>query len=294
MEMEMNDVRSIQIRGLSIHVEMEGEPHLPTIIFLHGFTGSTATWREVLEQFKGSYKTIAIDLTGHGKTTIPENPERYSMEEQIEDLNELIDELSIQSFYLVGYSMGGRIALGYTIKYPERVRALILESASPGLKEQVEREQRRIADALLAKKIIENGIPSFVDKWENIPLFESQKSLPEKKREEVRTERLQQSAIGLANSLLGIGTGSQKSYWDSLQKLKEPVYLITGELDSKFVGIAREMKNLVEKCRHSVVPNVGHAIHVENPRIFATMIKDYLHQLKEEENDTSMGNNPYI
>lgn len=292
--MEMNDVRSIQIRGLSIHVEMEGEPHLPTIIFLHGFTGSTATWREVLEQFKGSYKTIAIDLTGHGKTTIPENPERYSMEEQIEDLNELIDELSIQSFYLVGYSMGGRIALGYTIKYPERVRALILESASPGLKEQVEREQRRIADALLAKKIIENGIPSFVDKWENIPLFESQKSLPEKKREEVRTERLQQSAIGLANSLLGIGTGSQKSYWDSLQKLKEPVYLITGELDSKFVGIAREMKNLVEKCRHSVVPNVGHAIHVENPRIFATMIKDYLHQLKEEENDTSMGNNPYI
>lgn len=290
----MNKERSIQIRELSIHVDMEGEPHLPTIVFLHGFTGSTATWREVREQFSGSYRTVAIDLTGHGKTTSPENPVRYSMEEQIEDLNKLIEQLSIQSFYLVGYSMGGRIALGYTIKYPERVRALVLESASPGLKEEVEREQRRNADALLAKKIIENGIQSFVEKWENIPLFDSQKSLPEKKREEVRAERLQQSEIGLANSLLGIGTGSQKSYWDTLQKLKKPVYLITGELDAKFVGIAREMENLLEKCRRSIVPDVGHAIHVENPCIFATMIKDYLHQLKEEENDTSMGNNPYI
>ncbi|MDW0116047.1 2-succinyl-6-hydroxy-2,4-cyclohexadiene-1-carboxylate synthase [Sporosarcina thermotolerans] len=292
--MEMNDDCSIQIRGLSIHVEMEGEPHLPTIIFLHGFTGSTATWREVREQFRGSYRTVSIDLTGHGKTTIPENPERYSMEEQIEDLNELIEQLSIQSFYLVGYSMGGRIALGYTIKYPEHVRALILESASPGLKEELEREQRRNADALLAKKITENGITSFVDKWENIPLFESQKSLSEKKRQDVRTERLQQSEIGLANSLLGIGTGSQKSYWDELETLNTAVYLITGEFDAKFVAIAREMKNLVEKCRHSIVPEVGHAIHVENPSIFATMIKEYLHQLKEEENDTSMGNNPYI
>ncbi|MDN4607800.1 2-succinyl-6-hydroxy-2,4-cyclohexadiene-1-carboxylate synthase [Sporosarcina highlanderae] len=291
----MNDF--IQIRGLSIHVEMEGEPHLPTIIFLHGFTGSTATWREVRDQLKGSYRTIAIDMTGHGKTTIPENPERYAMEEQIEDLNTVIERLSIHSFYLVGYSMGGRIALAYTIHYPERVRSLILESASPGLKEETEREKRKHADALLAKKIIENGITSFVDKWESIPLFDSQKSLPEKKRDSLRTERLQQSEKGLANSLLGIGTGSQQSYWDDLGTIKKPVYLITGELDTKFVGIAREMKKLVPICRHFSVSAVGHAIHVENPHFFATMIKEYvqdIHESKEEENDTSMGNNPYI
>ena len=67
--------------------------------------------------------------------------------------------------------MGGRIALAYTIKYPERVTSLILESASPGLKTEQERIERREADELLAKKINSEGIPSFVEFWENIPLF---------------------------------------------------------------------------------------------------------------------------
>lgn len=266
----------IPIRGLSIHVEMEGEPDLPTVVFLHGFTGSTHTWREVRDELKGSYRTVAIDLTGHGKTTVPQHPERYCMEEQIEDLHSLFVELSLNSFYLVGYSMGGRIALAFTIHYPEFVKGLLLESSSPGLKEERARLERINADGILAKKIIQNGITSFVNNWENIPLFDSQKRLPATNRQAIREERLQQSELGLANSLLGIGTGSQNSYWESLHSIKRPVFLITGELDSKFVAIAREMKSLAPTWHHTIIPNTGHAIHVENPVFFATMIKEYL------------------
>lgn len=266
----------ISIRGLSIHVEMEGELDLPTVVFLHGFTGSTRTWREVRDELKGSFRTVAIDLTGHGKTTVPQYPERYSMEEQIEDLHLLFEQLSLNSFYLVGYSMGGRIALAFTLQYPDFVKALLLESSSPGLKEEKARIDRMNADGVLAKKIIQNGIASFVNNWENIPLFDSQKRLPAMKRQMIREERLQQSELGLANSLLGIGTGSQKSYWKSLYSIKKPVFLITGELDSKFVAIAREMKSLAPTWHHTIIPNTGHAIHVENPVFFATMIKEYL------------------
>ncbi|MCG7342517.1 2-succinyl-6-hydroxy-2,4-cyclohexadiene-1-carboxylate synthase [Sporosarcina sp. ACRSL] len=292
----MNELQ-IPVRGLSIHVEMEGEPHLPAVVFLHGFTGTSATWKEVRNELKGKYRTITVDLTGHGNTTVPESPERYSMEEQIEDLEALFVQLGLDTFYVVGYSMGGRIALAYTIHYPKRVKALFLESSSPGLKEERDRIERRKADKLLAQKIMENGIVSFVDKWENIPLFESQKSLPAEKKQAVRNERLQQSETGLANSLLGIGTGSQKSYWESLHSIPNPVLLMTGELDAKFVGIAREMQALSPMWRHIVVPEAGHAIHVEKPRIFATMIMEYMQhiqQLEEEENGSSMGNNPYI
>lgn len=291
----MNDLQ-IPIRGLSIHVEMEGEPHLPAIVFLHGFTGTTATWKEVRDRFKGKYRTIAIDLTGHGKSEIPEKSDRYSMEEQIEDLEALFAQLKVDSFYLVGYSMGGRISLAYTIHYPKRVKALILESSSPGLSDARDRGARKEADRLLAQKIIAEGTTSFVDKWENIPLFESQKSLPTEKRKAIRQERLQQSEIGLANSLIGIGTGSQKSYWDALHSMLNPVLLITGELDAKFVAIAREMNGLSPTWRHAVVSGAGHAIHVEKPQLFATMIMEYLQELvlEEEEHDTSMGNNPYI
>ena len=134
----MNE-KLIHVRGNKLHVKMNGDNSLPVIVFLHGFTGSTETWNEVSSLFDGKFKTVAIDLTGHGKSAVPENHERYSMEEQVEDLEALFDKLSLQSFTLVGYSMGGRIALAYTLKYPGRVTSLILESASPGLKTEKKR-----------------------------------------------------------------------------------------------------------------------------------------------------------
>lgn len=103
-------------------------------MFLHGFTGSSATWDEVIGVLKGQFRMIAVDLTGHGKTSIPKEVRRFQMAEQLADLEALFTELTIMNFTLVGYSMGGRIALAYTKEYPKRVKTLILESASPGLK----------------------------------------------------------------------------------------------------------------------------------------------------------------
>lgn len=270
---------NVPIRGQSIYVEIEGEEHLPTVVFLHGFTGSTSTWIDVRRHLARCYRTVAVDLTGHGKTSIPDEPERYGMKEQLTDLNELFNELNMQAFHLVGYSMGGRIALGYTVEYPEKVNALILESSSPGLEDEADRRTRKAADQVLAQKLVDNGLESFVNSWENIPLFNSQKSLPIEQREQIRQERLSQTEKGLSNSLLGIGTGSQPSYWHMLDSIRKPVLLLTGELDEKFVNIAMEMKKRVPSWKHTVVSDAGHAIHVEKPSLFATMIKDYMNEL---------------
>lgn len=271
--------REVPIRGQFIHVEIEGEEHLPTVVFLHGFTGSTSTWIDVRSHLAGSYRTVAVDLTGHGKTSIPDEPDRYTMKEQLADLNELFRELNMQDFYLVGYSMGGRVALAYTVEYPEKVTALILESSSPGLESVADRHTRKAADQVLAQKLVDNGLESFVNSWENIPLFHSQKLLPAEQRIKIRQERLSQTERGLSNSLLGIGTGSQPSYWHMLDSIRKPVFLLTGELDEKFVNIAKEMKKRVPSWKHTVVSDAGHAIHVEKPSLFATMIKDYMKEL---------------
>ena len=170
--------------------------------------------------------------------------------------------------------MGGRIALSYAIKYPGRVQTLILESASPGLRTEQERNVRKKADDELANKIEANGVTSFVNAWENIPLFASQKQLPPYNQQAIREERLRQKEQGLANSLRGIGTGMMPQVWSKLHVLSMPVTLITGALDTKFVDIAREMTMFIQKVRHLIVNDVGHAIHVENPSEFATIVKD--------------------
>ena len=264
---------SILVRGIRVNFQVWNEEGHETIVLLHGFTGSIKTWAQLSKQLPSSIRIIAIDLLGHGKTDAPANASRYSMTEQIEDLECLFQQLKLQQFTLLGYSMGGRVALSYAVSYPDRIKHLILESASPGLDSKEEQEARIKADELLANKIEQFGIENFVNQWENIPLFSSQKKLPLEVQQAIREERLGQTEIGLANSLRGMGTGAQTSLWNELEGISFPVYLITGELDQKFCQIAKLMKERIPKAEQIIVSNVGHAIHVENSTQFATIVK---------------------
>ncbi|MDM5249870.1 2-succinyl-6-hydroxy-2,4-cyclohexadiene-1-carboxylate synthase [Lysinibacillus sp. G4S2] len=265
----------LMIRGLETNVEIWNEEAEQTLVALHGFTGSTDTWRNLAKALP-DVRVIAIDLIGHGQTALPQQISRFSMQEQIQDIEEVCSQLELKKIMLLGYSMGGRVALSYAISYPERIEKLILESASPGLRTAKERSERCERDNALAEKIMRNGLLSFVNAWENIPLFQSQKRLPNSVQEAIRSERLSQKADGLAGSLRGIGTGAQPSYWLSLAELEFPVLLITGSFDEKFCKIALEMKALLKNVKHQTVNDAGHAIHVENPAEFATIVEEYL------------------
>src|SRR5699024_7016660 len=105
-------------------------------------------------------------------------------------------------------------------------------------------------------------VPAFVKEWENIPLFVTQKTLPKDLRENLRKERLAQTATGLSQSLLQMGTGSQPAWWDRLDSLKMPVQLIVGSLDEKFVRINQQMENAINQSELIIVHEAGHAVHV--------------------------------
>ncbi|WP_245680511.1 2-succinyl-6-hydroxy-2,4-cyclohexadiene-1-carboxylate synthase [Bacillus marinisedimentorum] len=266
--------------GYSYEVKGQGAP----LLLLHGFTGDISTWNPVVDRLAEQYRTIAVDLPGHGKTEAPENPDRYGAENTAKDLAGLLDYLGIDRAYVLGYSMGGRLALTFSFLYKEKVKGLILESASPGLKSESERSDRRARDEKLASMIDEVGIKAFVDYWENIPLFASQRKLPEDSREEIRRQRLNQRPHGLANSLRGFGTGSQPSWWKRLGELEVPVILLAGELDTKFVAIADEMEKGLGNAEKRVVKETGHAIHVEQPQIFGKIVVDCMKMLSKLSN----------
>lgn len=265
---------NLAVNGTAYHVEIINKDKQQTVVFLHGFTGSTKSWHPIIEGLEDA-KIVLIDLIGHGQTDSPEATESYSMERQLEDLDALFERLNLERLTLVGYSMGGRTALAYACRSPKRIKVLVLESASPGLASEAERQERRKRDEELAERIVAGGIENFVDRWENIPLFDSQKSLPDSVKRAVRQERLSQNPIGLANSLRGMGTGAQASYWDRLTELDMPVLLVTGQQDVKFGAIAAEMSERLPDAVHKTI-EAGHAIHVEKPVEFATIVREYL------------------
>jgi 2-succinyl-6-hydroxy-2,4-cyclohexadiene-1-carboxylate synthase len=263
----------MNIRGIhyQVDVQSEGEP----LVLLHGFTGSSVNWSHVLEEFS-TYKTILIDIIGHGLTDCPNDYSRYKMEEVVEDLANILDQLQIERANFLGYSMGGRLALSFAAIHPTRVKKLILESSSPGLQHENERECRKQADEKLADHIEKEGIVQFVNKWETIPLFASQGRLPIQQRNKIRQQRLQNSPRGLANSLIGMGTGAQPSWWDDLTILNVPVLILCGELDKKFCEIAKHMQQLLPNSVIKEINGAGHAIHVEEPRIFGKIVNEFL------------------
>lgn len=259
----------MQIDRLQYEIAGEGEP----VVFLHGFTGTRRTWREVCSELKG-YQCILIDLPGHGET----NLEIHSMNDCCYALARLLEWLKIDKMHLVGYSMGGRVALSFANYYPDFVHTLVLESASPGLREKVERADRKERDDRLARFIMEKGIRNFVDYWEGIPLFASQKELNAGTRQKIREERLSQTKEGLVMSLRTMGTGVQPSWWERLTGLDQQVLLIAGEKDTKFVAINRLMQKEIPNAALSVCPETGHAVHVENSRIFGKIVEAFLNE----------------
>ncbi|GAA0325842.1 2-succinyl-6-hydroxy-2,4-cyclohexadiene-1-carboxy late synthase [Bacillus carboniphilus] len=264
----------LSIRGVRYYLEMSGKG--TPLWLLHGFTGSTKTWGNIIPLLCEHRKVISIDLIGHGKTESPQNVDRYKMEEQVKDLEEIRKALDLHSLDLLGYSMGGRVALSFAMTYRKHVQKLILESSSPGLEKEEERIARKQSDNNLSERIKRDGLERFVDYWQDIPLFQSQKSLPKEVQQNIRSERLQQNPIGLANSLVGMGTGSQPSWWQELKKLDIPTLLITGTLDHKFVKIAQEMLKVLPHAEQIDVFGVGHAIHVEEPEKFVKIVREFL------------------
>lgn len=264
----------ITVNEVNYHVSVAGNG--TPLLLLHGFTGDITTWNNVVQHLKGTYKVISIDIIGHGNTDSPNDIDKYDIERVAHDLMLIMDKMSIEKAHMLGYSMGGRLALSFAIIFPKKVISLILESASPGLKTVKDREKRKQSDALLAMMIEDKGMEEFVNYWEEIPLFSTQQQLPEEKQKQIRTQRLANSPSGLANSLRGMGTGSQPSWWDKLGELDKPVKLICGEADGKFCEIAKEMQKKLPNCQFTVVQRAGHAIHVEDPEIFGTIVREFL------------------
>jgi 2-succinyl-6-hydroxy-2,4-cyclohexadiene-1-carboxylate synthase len=271
---------NIDVHGVSYYVSRtgQGEP----LVLLHGFTGNSDTWTPFLSMWEKHFQCISVDIIGHGKTESPADPNRYDIDKAAKDLLAILDYLQIQKTNILGYSMGGRLALTFAMLYPSRVQKLILESGTPGLRTEAERKERRKQDEDLARLIETNGIEAFVDRWENHPIFYSQKQLPDEKKQSIRLQRLNNHPLGLANSLRGMGTGSQPSWWDQLSSISFPVLLLTGELDGKFCKIAEEMNKLIPNCQWIKIENAGHAIHVERAKIFGKIIVGYLSNKDEK------------
>ena len=274
MKSMIQDIRTLDIQRMQINlgnyhygvtVVGAGKP----LVCFHGFSESGSTWDGI--EVNG-YRLIRIDSMGHGRSARPMELTPYALPQMLCDLHRIIYAVAGESYALMGYSMGARVALLYALEYPEEVSHLVLESGSVGIEDEADRQDRYFADIALGNRIRENHIQWFSETWAKLDIFKTQQYLPAKVQQQIQGRRLLNSPHALAFTLEGSGQGSMTYVGHRLSELTMPVCYISGELDAKYTAIGARYFGDV----HRIVPQVGHNVHVEAPEMYQQILKEFL------------------
>ena len=258
-----------------LYFETHGQSERPTILLLHGFMGSTRDWEVIKGNMKRQkFNLLTVDLPGHGRTRLNSDEKTYTIPETAKRIIEVLDDLEIHKSSVVGYSMGGRLALHLVLTYPERFTHLVLESATPGIIDLYDRENRQRHDEIVADNMVSEDFESFVLKWYYQPIFRSLTLHPN--FQNLLYLRLGNDPAELAKVLRNMGQGAQEPLWHKLTNIKIPVLLLAGDKDDKYTEIVQDMKRFNPGFFTKIIKNCGHNIHFEVPDKYTKIILDFI------------------
>ena len=255
---------------MSLHARWQNNGAGDTVVFLHGFMGSSADWDGLTERLGKTFNYLYVDLPGHGRSPLGAAGDFKETSEQI---TETLDAFELTAVHLLGYSMGGRLALYWALQYPRRVQTLVLESASPGLRNATERNERKLAEEKIAEKL-QNDFKGFLTDWYNQPLFAGisrRAGFPQLLKRRLRNEPQKLAAI-----VRQLSVAVQPGLWPRLPELSCPVLLVCGAQDKKYVRISRQMRQINPAFERQVIPDCGHNTHFEQPDDFSRIVRDFL------------------
>jgi 2-succinyl-6-hydroxy-2,4-cyclohexadiene-1-carboxylate synthase len=247
----------------------------PSLVFLHGFLGRPSSWDAVRDALRLEPSDIALSLPGHGPR--PFTPHEDSFDSAVDALAAMIPSGAPR--WLVGYSMGARLALRLLIRHAERFRGATLIGCHPGLLSESERAERVAADEEKARKLLGEGLDRFVCDWEQQPLFATRRALPAPVREAHRRRSLDHTAAGTSWAMRVLSLGRMPSSRESLAEIRVPLQLVAGSEDAKFRAIAEEIGSATPRASVHVVAGAGHDVPTEHPLAVAELLRAGLEQV---------------
>ena len=274
----------VQIDNYRFTYFCKGDLSYPAILFLHGFMGDRTEFELTIADISKQFYCVAINLPAHGEIDvikqmtdqIADQDDYYTIQSTANLVIKFLDFLRIEQCFLVGYSMGGRLALYLTIYFPQYFHKVVLESASAGLRTAAEKSNRLAKDQKLATELEHlkhHDFRLFLENWYQQSIFASLRSHPN--FPQMLEKRLNNSPAQLAKSLRNLSIGMQPSLWEKLSENEVPLLLLVGELDLKFVQVNQQMQQLCKLSQLQIVPNCGHNIHFENPNLFIEKIQSF-------------------
>lgn len=257
------------------------------ILFVHGTFGSPADWQATIAALPASLQAGArtFALAGHRRGTSVELGESTLSSDAPLDVSNAYSQLlrSVEEELrgceappvLVGYSLGGRLALDLALRAPSLVRRLVLIGANPGISDASERVKRARLDDERALELRRDGLERFLRRWYQQPLFSELAAEPRRLASLIERRQMLDPR-SMAAVLSGASPGRVPDHWPMLHQLAMPTLYIAGGRDRKYVEIGRRFAQMAPNAALEIVDDAGHAVPMTHPITLADALIDVI------------------
>jgi pimeloyl-ACP methyl ester carboxylesterase len=261
--------------GVDLYYESTGSG-VP-IVFVHEFAGDMASWEQQVRHFSRHYRVLTFNARGYPPSSVPKDVSSYSQQRAVADIVAVMDHAGVERAHIAGLSMGGFATLHFGLQHPARALSLFIAGCGYGA-ELEKRDRFREESAASAAILIEQGMEAFAEKYAVGPTRLSfQKSDP-RGFAEFKAQFAAHSALGAANTQLGVQRERPSLYTltEPLKKLTVPTLVLVGDEDWPCLQPGLFLKHTIASAALAVVPNCGHTMNIEATGEFNRILDTFL------------------
>ncbi len=265
--------------GVALYYEETGSG--TPLVFVHEFGGDLRSWEPQVRYFSRLYRCIAYNARGYPPSEVPEDVNRYSQHRARDDIRGVLDGLRIDRAHVVGLSMGAFATLHFGMAYPQRALSITVAGggygAHPAHYKQFQEDSR-----VNAEKLRREGMKSFVAGYGSGPTRVQLEAKDPRAFAEYLAQFNEHSAVGSANTQLGVQS-QRPSLYDLVEPMKKmtvPTLIMLGDEEEPALEANLLMKRCIPAAGLAVFPKSGHAINLEEPALFNRLLEDFLHRVE--------------
>ena len=247
--------------GVGIYYEVHGDG--PPLLLTHGYSSTSAMWREQVDALAKDHKLVLWDMRGHGQSDYPDDPKAYSEALTVGDMATILDTVGSKRAVIGGLSLGGYMSLAFMRAYPQRVRALLIIDTGPGFKKDDAREAWNARALATADRLEREGLDVL------------------KAATRERASASHRNASGLALAARGMLTQRDAKVIELLPDITVPSLIVVGADDTPFLAASDYMAAKIPGAQKVVIPAAGHAVNIDQPKAFVDAVVPFLKNLPQ-------------